>query len=266
MAVITITSDYGHKDPDVAQLKGALLREVESPVIIDVSHEISLFDIKEAAFVVSQAYTSFPKGSIHLLCVRSEPSPSSPLIAIEKNGHFFLTADNGIISLIHPHLKVQKVVQIDLKNRLELTASRDIFAAAAAHLSRGGKIDLLGRVLAKFKEHLSIKPTIRSGNNGLIGEVVYIDNFGNAVTNFPQKFILDQASGRSFYVSIRGKRIATFVNEYHEAGESQGMFFGRFNSSGLLEISIVKPESKSKNSASSLLGIRESTVVNIEFE
>ena len=100
MSIITLTTDFGIKDFHVSKIKGLLNVELENPKIIDISHEISPFNLIEAAYVIKNAYSNFPRGSIHIVDIDSEQTPDQSHIVIEMDEHFFICADNGIISLI----------------------------------------------------------------------------------------------------------------------------------------------------------------------
>jgi S-adenosylmethionine hydrolase len=265
MAVITLTSDYGTKDHYVAALKGALHRELGQPQIVDVTHQIEAFNLVEAAFILRNAYHHFPEGSIHLLCVDEEALPGKAHLAISLNKHFFIAADNGILSMISPAYKPDQMVAIDLRNAPELTSARDIFARVAAHLARGGKIDLLGREIQEMKQSLLPQPVIRENGRYLIGSVIYVDRFGNLVSNLHQKQVAEVSKGRNLIISLsKGRKIRKILGHYYEE-ETDGKLIAIFNASGLLEIAIFKSGSDTLGGATDLLGMRLNDQVNIEF-
>ena len=100
MSIITLTTDFGHKDYFVSVIKAALLQEVPNATVLDISHEISPFNHTEAAYILKNAYANFPKGSIHIVGVDSELSPENKHVVLAFDGHFFIGANNGIFALI----------------------------------------------------------------------------------------------------------------------------------------------------------------------
>ena len=109
MSIITLTTDYGLKDHFVGALKGKLLSEYPEVTIIDISHHIDPFNIAEAAYIIGAAYSSFPKGTVHLIGVDIELNENNQHIAMQWNDHYFICADNGILSML-----VQIIKNIDL--------------------------------------------------------------------------------------------------------------------------------------------------------
>ena len=100
MNIVTLTTDFGTKDYFVSATKAAIFSEVKEVQIFDISHHISPYNVTEAAYVLKNAYKSFPKGTIHLIGVDSELTPENKHLAMLFDGHFFIGADNGIFSLI----------------------------------------------------------------------------------------------------------------------------------------------------------------------
>ena len=100
MTIITLTTDFGHKDYSIAVIKVALLNHIPEATIIDISHQITPYNHSETAYILKNAFSAFPKGSIHIIGVESELTPENIHLAMEFEGHFFIGADNGIFSLI----------------------------------------------------------------------------------------------------------------------------------------------------------------------
>ena len=265
MAVITITSDYGLKDHYVAALKGALHRELDHPQIVDITHEIQAFNITEAAFILRNAYHHFPKGSIHLVCVDEEALPDRPHVAVRINEHIFIAADNGLLSMVSPGYKPDSIHAIDFRNSPELTSARDIFARAAGHLARGGKLDLLGRAITTIKTMQVPNPVVRESGNYLVGSVIHIDRFGNLVTNLSKKFVMEHAKGRQpRIILLKNRQISRILDHYNQETEA-GKAIAIFNAADLLEIAIFRSGTDTHGGARELLGMRVNDAVNIEF-
>lgn len=100
MQIITLTTDYGLRDYSVAAVKGALYRECPTATIVDISHQISPFDIFQTAYILKNAYIHFPKGSIHVIGVDDERTSQKKHLIMYYNGHYFIGADSGIFNLI----------------------------------------------------------------------------------------------------------------------------------------------------------------------
>lgn len=265
MAIVTLTSDYGLKDHYQAALKGALLSFEEQLTLVDISHQIAPSNVMEAAFVLRQSYMHFPKGTVHLIAVQ-EVVPSETLVAMQMDGHFFLCADNGILSLINPEVRVQKMIAIDFREDLptKLFPSRDVLAKAAVHLAKGGAIGLLGRELKEIKENSVIRPRLANDGSMILGNVLYVDNFGNLITNISQKFFQESSKERSFEIALpRRHKVYRIVPSYHD--EKAGSVVALFNAQGLLEIAITGAGNKGFNGAHTLLGVGVMDTITINF-
>src|SRR5690606_22443686 len=100
MSIITLTTDYGLKDHFVASVKGRILSAMPQAQIVDISHCIDFYNIANASYVVSGAYPNFPSGSLHMVTVEATLTDQASFLPTTFNGHYFLTADNGTISLL----------------------------------------------------------------------------------------------------------------------------------------------------------------------
>ena len=267
MTNITILSDYGLKDHFVAALKGMLLREVENPRFIDISHEVPLFNLREAAYILLNSYRHFPEGTIHLICVDEEPDSERSMLVIEFEGHFFIGVNNGLMGLILQGREDYKAIRVD-ENLMEgAESARDIFAKIAGHLSRGGKASVLGRTCEDLVKLQWPNPTTPANESSLSGVVMYIDHFGNAVTNISKLKFEEFGHGRPFEIRLTGWRhpITKIHDSYADSG-SPGSTVALFNASGLLEIAIYKPRGKFNNGAHTLLGLNLEDRITITFK
>ena len=266
MTNITIISDYGQKDHFVASLKGVLLQEVIDARFVDITHDIPPFNLKDAAYILSNSYLHFPKKTIHLLCVDEEPSEERPMIVVSFEGHYFIGVNNGLMSLVIQNRNDFEATQIDEKLLEGAESARDIFAKIAGHLSRGGKPGVLGRKCETLVKLNLLKPSTHSNDSGLSGVVMYIDHFGNVITNISKQLFDEIGKGRSFEIIIPGSRqpLTRILNSYREA-TNEGSSIAIFNSSGWLEIAIYKPGGKYNNGAHTLLGLDLNDRVTITF-
>jgi len=266
MAVITITSDYGLKDHYVAALKGALYRELENPLIVDVTHQIQSFNITEAAFILRNAYIHFPKGSVHLICVDEDGLQDHSHLVMKMNDHIFIAANNGVLSMLNPDVKPDVMVEVDLRNAPEIESARDIFARVAGHLLRGGKPEILGRVVSEYKKASLPNPTVKEDGKFIIGTVIYIDRYGNLVTNITKRLVNEVRKGRQMRLMlIKGRKpINKILGHYYEENE-EGKAIAVYNAAGHIEIAIFKSGSDTFGGASDLLGMRVNDHINLEF-
>lgn len=274
--VITLTSDFGHKDPYLASLKGELVRLLKNPVIIDISHEIEPFHIAQAAFIVQNSYAHFPEGSVHILCVDDTVSPENKPIVAKLNKHYFVCADNGILSLISPKFKPDEVYEIDIqKVPINSFSTRAIFVQAAAHLMRGGAPSVIGKATKQINVRLPFTPSVNNDKKTITGKVIYIDNYENVITNISEELFAEIGQGRSFSIQVRNNEIKQVVRSYGEVIRYDidknkriegGKELALFNSLGLLELAIYKSNPKHTGGASSLFGLQYLDVISVHFE
>ena len=128
MPIITLTSDLGLKDYYVGSIKGAILSQFPEVRIVDITHTVPKYDIAQAAFIMKNVFKDFPKGTIHIIGVRPESSSSISQIALEKDGHYFIGADNGMFSLIFDS-DPDKLVELNLNQDTDIITfpTKDVF-------------------------------------------------------------------------------------------------------------------------------------------
>ena len=263
MALITITSDYGTTDPYLPALKGALFGAAEGHLITDLSNHIEPGNFFQAAFILRNSYASFPKGTVHLVAF-GEISANRKLIGAELDGHFFLLADNGLLGMINPGKKIQRAVEIDLQSTDTLFPSHDILARSAAFLANGGKLEVLGRQVNKIEQKTLPRPRIASDKSSILGTVMYIDNFGNLISNITRRQFREVGQERQFTILLpRNQRIRHLHKHYHEV--AVGNILALFNSLDLLEIALSGARGKDFNGANSLLGVEVQNSITVEF-
>ncbi|RYZ81856.1 MAG: hypothetical protein EOP06_22730, partial [Proteobacteria bacterium] len=204
MSIITLTTDYGLRDHFVGALKGKILSEYPEATITDISHGIDLFNVVEASYIVESAYSSFPKGTVHLIGVDIELTRTAKHIAMSWNGYYFICADNGILGFLTQKIVPEKIVAINIHDRLpEDATDLDVFVTVAAHLAKGGSLNVIGREIESVIELNELKPIISADQKSLKGYVVYIDHFGNVVTNITKKMFLETGGGRPYEIILK---------------------------------------------------------------
>ncbi len=217
MSIITLTTDFGEKDHFAGAVKGAIYKELENAKIVDISHSISPFHISEAAYIVQNAYKNFPKGSIHIIGIDSELTPDNKHVAVYLDEHYFICADNGIISLITQELKPTKVVEINIHDRvIGDFPVLDVFVKVACHIARGGTLDVIGKETQNLKQLTGIAPVISDQNKMVVGNVIYIDNYGNVVTNITKSLFEKVGLGRPFTITARRVKFKEIFSKYSD--------------------------------------------------
>ncbi|MGB7395727.1 MAG: SAM-dependent chlorinase/fluorinase [Pricia sp.] len=275
MAIITLTTDFGLKDHFVGTLKGTIYKELADAQIVDISHDIAPFNIQECAYILENSYKSFPEGSIHLVGVDAEPTIENQHIGVLVDGHYFITANNGVIGLITSEKKPEKVVEINIPNPDQGSfPMMDVFVKVACHLARGGTLEVVGRPFDALKELREFKPSVTDNGNKIIGSVIYIDNYGNVVTNIHKNFFDAYRKGRSFEINARTTQIKNIHNKYSdiinfdlEKGQRKGPgdFLALFNSANYIELAIYKSDLNTVGGASTLLGLDYRDTVTVTF-
>ena len=275
MSVITLTTDFGIKDHYVGSVKGALFNELENVNIVDVSHNISPFNIVEAAYIVENSYKNFPEGSIHIIGVDSEKTIEQSHLVIKLDNHFFICANNGIMSLLASKINPEKIIEINIHNDKVTTFSViDVFVKIAAHIYRGGSIDLVGNQIFKLKELYNLNPILNEKSNEISGNVIYVDNYDNVVTNISKKTFIEFGKSRSFEINARNCIFKEIVSSYGNAirfdikkenRKEIGKKIALFNKSNYLELSIYKSNPETFGGAASLFGLNYRDVITIKF-
>jgi S-adenosylmethionine hydrolase len=273
MSIITLTTDYGVKDHFVGALKGKLLSEFPEAIIIDISHNIDPFNVSEAAYIIGAAFSNFPKGTVHLIGVDIEINKETPQhLAIQWNDQYFICADNGILSMLIQKIVPQKLVAINIHDRLPSDATElDVFVKVACHLAKGGLLNVIGKEIKAIKEVTELQAI--SSDNQIKGYVIYTDHLGNVVTNISKKLFLEIGKTRPYEIKFKNKNIKTIFSKYSDIGLSEqyplkdyeGQKLAIFNEAGFLEIAIFRSNPETVGSATSLLGLNYRDVVTIEF-
>ena len=275
MSIITLTTDFGHKDYFVGALKGKILSEHKEAVIVDISHEIDLFNTLEASYCIEAAYHNFPKGTIHIIGVDSERVGDTQHIAMQWDDHYFICADNGILNTLIQKKNPQKIVAITIHDRLNTDVSdMDVFVAVACHIARGGLLNVVGKEIPSLKPVSVLTSSITDDLSEIKGQIVYIDSFGNCVTNISQKQFNDTIRGRKFEIVIKNKKFSRLhksysdfpVSDVKQLKDLEGDFLALFNENGYLEIAIYKSNPKTVGSAATLLGLHFRDTVSIKFK
>lgn len=272
--IITLTSDFGTKDYFVGAVKGRIHSELPHAKIVDISHEVIPFSINETAYVIKNAYKHFPKGSIHIIAVDAEWSNENRHLVFFLDEHYFICANNGIISLIMSDFQPEKMIEITVPNSENNTYFLHNFVTAACHIARGGNLNLIGKPTDNIKQIKEFKPFINTEKNQIIGHIIYVDNFGNVISNIDKKTFNDIGNGRKFEIKARYYTFDKILKKYNdivnydtefEKRNDDGKKLVLFNKDDFLEIAIYRSNLQSVGGASSLLGLNYRDTITVRF-
>ncbi|MDC3388755.1 SAM-dependent chlorinase/fluorinase [Flavobacteriaceae bacterium] len=275
MAIITLTTDFGLKDHYVAAVKGAIYSEIPEITIVDVSHKVTPFNYNEASYIIKNTYQNFPKGTIHIIGVDSEVSTENQHIAMLLDGHYFICANNGILSVLNTTKHPEKIIEITTHQQInDNFPVKNVFTKIACHLARGGNLDVIGRPFNGLKEVTNVMPVVNPNKSMIIGHVQYIDNYGNIISNITKELIISIAQGRKVNVTIRSFVFENINNSYgdfinynipKEKRNVDGKRIALYNSNNYLEIALYKSSLETSGGASTLLGINSRDTISITF-
>ncbi|MEE9349374.1 MAG: SAM-dependent chlorinase/fluorinase [Flavobacteriaceae bacterium] len=271
--IITFTSDFGTKDYFVGAFKGRIYGALNKVNLVDITHGIAPFSITEAAYVITNAYKHFPKGTIHIIAVDAEWSIENKHLVVLLNGHYFICADNGILSILLTNSRPDNVVEIDLPTKNESYFMAN-FVNAATHLAKGKEMSSIGKSITEIAKIKEMQPIFKPEANQLIGNIIYIDNFGNVISNIDFETFEAARKGRNYEIKIRRYSFNMLNINYNDIvnynvpvneRKDDGKALALFNSDNLLEIAIYRSNLDTVGGASSLLGVKYRDTITISF-
>jgi S-adenosylmethionine hydrolase len=255
VSVITLTTDFGTHDWFVGAMKGVIACIAPKATIIDLIHDLPPGDIRGGAFALAASYRFFPKGTVHLAVVDPGVGSHRKAIAVQTAKGAFVGPDNGVLSWALAKEKIVAIHALENEDYFLQPVSqtfhgRDVFAPVAAQLSRGVPIKKFGPALKDFVRLDWPEPRRQRG--GIEGEVVYIDRFGNAITNLESSLLRgsDQALCE---VYAKRRRVCPLKTFYQGAAPKTPIAL--VGSSGFLEVAV------NGGAAEELLGMRIGTRV-----
>jgi S-adenosylmethionine hydrolase len=256
MPIITLLSDWGLSDHYVASVKGAILSRIPDAVIVDISHNIKVFDVKHASFVMRNAWPAFPEGTIHIIGVDSIESEKHPHVIVKSGGHYFLGADTGLLSLIfneEPEIIISTSVIQD--SGCFTFPTRDRFVKIAAMIAQGIPIEELGTRIPS----LNIKTLMQPDFDGktIFGKVMHIDHYENVFINVTESYIRECFDKKAVQVICR-KDVIQIVRAYGDVREGDSC--AMIASNGYLEIAV------NRGKAASMLGLTIDTDVFVVLD
>jgi len=238
--LITLITDFGHKDPFVGIMKGVIFSINPNANVIDLSHGIPPQDLTAGALMLRYSAPFFPHGTIHVAVVDPGVGTTRRPVLIESEECFFIGPDNGIFSLALEGKKVSRIIHLangtyHLKPTSATFHGRDIFAPVAAYLSLGVPPEDFGETV---NDLIQLPwPAVTRTEGALVGKVVYIDSFGNLITNIHDRD-LGLFQTEKLAISVAG--VTTRGIAPHYSGGEEKSYAALINSWGLLEISAFK--------------------------
>ncbi|PID92989.1 MAG: hypothetical protein CSA96_01075 [Bacteroidetes bacterium] len=254
MHTVTLTSDWKADDYYVAALKGSLLSGFPDFRMIDISHRVDSFNINQAAFLIRNSYKYCPAGSIHL-CAVTTGSFNGRQLAAYRDGHYFLCADNGMLSLMAEG-ETEEVVVLDHDGGS--FPALETLAPAACALARGQKLSSLGKQAENIESRTPLRPVITSGS--ISGRIIYLDSYENAISNISKALFEHVGKGRPFEILVQSKQniIRKLSRHYHDC--PPGDLLALFNAAGLLEIAMCE------GNAGGLHNLTTRSSIRVEFK
>ena len=258
MAIVTLTSDWGTRDYYAAAVKGTLFSMMPDVTIVDITHQINPFNISQAGFTLKHCYKNFPVGTIHIIAVETIESPDSPHVVVKAGGHYFISTDNGIFSLILDG-KFDEAVCIDVPQDSDSFTfiTRDRFARVASMIAHGEPLSNIGapRERLNFGGAFCAVPR----DNAISGVVTYVDSYGNIITNISKEMFDNERRGRDFTIMVKGDlyTVTKISDSYLDVGNVE--LVAIFGSHGFLEIALNRAP------LATLYGINVDSPINVVF-
>jgi S-adenosyl-L-methionine hydrolase (adenosine-forming) len=259
--LITFTTDFGLTEHHVGVMKGVIHSINPSAPIVDITNAVQSFDILDGALAITQAYSYFPKDTIHLVVIDPGVGSNRRPILVTAGQYQFVAPDNGVLSLVYEreegvvvrHITSEHYFRPPISNTFH---GRDIFAPVAAYLSKGVDASKFGDTVTDYVRFAAPRPKA-TGANAWKGVVLKTDKFGNLITNItpgdvPQLF---DGSTQAFTINVGKAQVSKLCCSYSQG--ASGELFAILGSSGFLEISA------NRGAASRLAGADKGSEVNL---
>ena len=252
--ILTITSDFGIKDYYLSVIKGAILSENPNLTIIDITHQVENYNIVEGAYILRNAWNSFPEGTIHLISVDDIGLERNSCLILNFEGHYFVGPDNGIFSLLFDSLP-NEIAKIRLDPTLNFPL-KYLYTKAISSIIEGKTIPEMGALCDSIEQKLNFQPIITPTR--IQGNVIYIDNYENVVINISKSLFEKVGNNRSFSIYFKRHDPIQKIHQLY-SDVSIGDTLCLFNASDFLEIAV------NKGRASSLLGLNIEDTIIVDF-
>ena len=259
-AHVALLTDFGLEDNYVGTLKAVILKINPKACVVDICHSIPPQDILAAALILKGSYLYFSKKTIFLIVVDPGVGSKRKAIILKTKDYTFIAPDNGILSLISDENRQRQIFKITndkyfLKPTSNTFHGRDVFAPVAAYLSKGLKPNTFGPERKELKKLIFPKPQLNKREKQIDGEIIYIDRFGNLMTNIEEGDIGGVSD--DVFISIKNKIISGIRRSYYSVLKARPLAI--INSMGYLEIAV------NQDSASRILKAKKGEKVRLNF-
>lgn len=242
--IITLTTDFGYKDPFAGIMKGIILEANPGVNIIDITHGISKYNIREAALTIGMSYSQFPKRTIHIVVTDPGVGSERRPILVRTENHYFIGPDNGVFSMIYAQNERLDIIHLTAKHYFLPDSSatfhgRDIFAPIAGWLSKGTDPVNFGDTITDYVK-FAIPVVSMPTKKALEGVVLYADHFGNAITNITAKdlnAIREANPAGTLKIILKGRQLV--LKEYYSQAEDRDLY-ALINSLNYLELFVCR--------------------------
>ncbi len=242
--IITLTTDFGYKDPLSGIMKGVILSINPDANVVDITHGIGKYNVRDAALTIGTSYRQFPPRTIHV--VVADPGVGSarrPLLVITEN-YYLIGPDNGVFTVIYNESQRCEVVHLTAEHYFNRTRSatfhgRDVFAPVAAWLSKGIISSNFGEPIKDFVR-LPLPVPAMPTKTTLEGEIIQIDHFGNAITNIRAEDLAQLRNAKpdgTLKIVTKGMQVP--FKEYYSQAEDKGLY-ALINSIDRLELFVYR--------------------------
>lgn len=242
---VVLLTDFGLADPYVGQLKALLLRENPQAVVVDLSHEVSPFNIVQGAFFLASSWRHFPDGSVFLGVVDPGVGTERRCVMAECEGRWFVGPDNGLLTLVLNRTPAEKAVELEcaVSGESRTFHGRDIFAPAAARLARGESPESLGKTIRPQGLLRAEWAAPKAFKGGVVAHVMHVDRFGNCVLNLEiEEWLPRIAAWKSLaLLHPKEKQLALCEAYGHLPKDGAGLLPG---SQGYLELAVNRGSAK----------------------
>ena len=254
----------GLTDAYVASVKAAVLHHAPQAQIVDISHAVRSFDLLHAAYLIAEVWREFPIGTVHVIGVKPEFTMQQAHIVVHHMGHYFIAADNGVIPLIIDE-SPEEIYEMHITQADSCKfPMRGVFALAAAHLSKGGTPQVLGKRVETLQ--YAFVPGADFSGNEIRGRVMHIDHYGNVITNIHRHEFMQACKGRDFSINFKSSAFdLTKIHEYYTE-VVQGERLAMWTSNGDLMIAINSGTTQHGGGAAQLFGLQLRDSIIITFD
>ena len=241
-AIITLTTDYGTNDHLVGTLKGVILKINPEVTIVDITHNVTAYDLLDGALAIGSAFAYFPPRTIHVVIVDPGVGTERRPLLVTGDNQYFVAPDNGVLSLVYERDSNVVVRHANVEHYYHQPVSktfqgRDIFAPVAAWLSKNGQTSSMGDEIQDYKRFALPRP---KGTNGVLkGIVLRVDTFGNLVTNFrPEDLAEDTHKNGKVKFQVGTHAVSRLVGTFALGNAGEPVAY--VGSSGYIEIAVNK--------------------------